>query len=110
MLIWRLLCSLLFLLVLRKIFTQRRQGAKAIFFAPWRLCADISGANSVWIGVIRSLSLNLSKNMRDNSMKFYYGILCLLVFSCGKKKDDTLFTQLSPAKSGIHFSNDIDDS
>ena len=48
--------------------------------------------------------------MRDNSMKFYYGILCLLVFSCGKKKDDTLFTQLSPAKSGIHFSNDIDDS
>ena len=43
-------------------------------------------------------------------MKFYYCILCLLFFSCRNTKDDRLFIHLSAAKSGIHFSNDIDDS
>ncbi|HET9279071.1 MAG TPA: CRTAC1 family protein, partial [Flavitalea sp.] len=34
----------------------------------------------------------------------------LFLLSCDLKRDDSLFTQLSAAKSGIHFSNDINDS
>lgn len=32
------------------------------------------------------------------------------VTSCIHKQKDTLFTQLSSAASGIHFSNDVDDN
>ncbi|HKH63580.1 MAG TPA: VCBS repeat-containing protein, partial [Flavitalea sp.] len=49
-------------------------------------------------------------------MKFYCSIFFTSLFAflflayCKHKRDDSLFTQLSAAKSGIHFSNDINDS
>jgi len=59
-----------------------------------------------------------SKNNKLNSsihaigmrVKFYFIIFSLLLFTgCGHKQKATLFTQMSAAISGIHFSNDLHD-
>jgi hypothetical protein len=43
-------------------------------------------------------------------VKFHFIIFILLLFTgCGCKQKATLFTQLSTARSGIHFSNDLHD-
>src|SRR6188472_3516983 len=43
-------------------------------------------------------------------IKFNFAISILLVIAgCGGKKEATLFTQMSAARSGIHFSNDLHD-
>jgi len=43
-------------------------------------------------------------------VKFHFAIsILLLVAGCGHKQEATLFTQMSPARSGIHFSNDLHD-
>src|SRR6188472_157141 len=44
-------------------------------------------------------------------IKFNFAISILLVIAgCGGKKEATLFTQMSAARSGIHFSNDLHDN
>jgi len=43
-------------------------------------------------------------------IKFHFAISILLIIAgCGGKKEATLFTQMSAARSGIHFSNDLHD-
>ncbi|MGZ5190688.1 MAG: FG-GAP repeat domain-containing protein, partial [Flavisolibacter sp.] len=53
-------------------------------------------------------------NHYDITMKFYCSIFfasfVLFLISCKNKNEDSLFTQLSASKSGIHFSNDVNDS
>src|SRR5688572_10582766 len=47
--------------------------------------------------------------MKFHRSIFYLSLLTILL-SCRQKREDSLFSSLDPAKSGIHFSNDIDDS
>src|SRR5678816_3284908 len=43
-------------------------------------------------------------------IKFHFAISILLIIAgCGGKKEATLFTQMSAARSGIHFNNDLHD-
>jgi hypothetical protein len=41
---------------------------------------------------------------------FVFFTVIIVLTSCGHKQKDTLFTQLSPSESGIHFNNEISDN